>query len=131
VTKRIVVAALALSAVGDLAGLVHQALSADHPPIPAMVLAGLLALAALAVLRPLAAGRRRARPFALGTRVGDLLLLTAAGASGHVFGETADHVIPAVVQFLLSLFAAVLLTRRISDTPNSPVATDLPATTRS
>jgi hypothetical protein len=131
VTNKTVAAAVALSAIGDLAGLAHQALSADRPPIPAMILSGVLAFAALAVLRPLAAGLARARRVALGTRVGDLLLLTAAAVSGHLFGEPTDHVIPAVLQFLLSLTAAVLLTRTISDTPAPPVATGLPATTRS
>ncbi len=128
-TRRTVVVAVGVSAVGDLAGLAHQALSGDHPPIPAMVLSGALALVALLALRPLAAGRRRARWLAFGSRAGDVLLLTGAAASGHVFGEPTDHVVLAVVQFLLSLLAAFLVARKVSDA-TAPKSDELMTTSR-
>ena len=109
ISKRTAVGAVGVSAVGNLFGLAYQALSGDHPPIPAMAVSGVLALVALLALRPLAAGRRRARWIAFGSRAGDVLLLSAAAASGHVFSEPTDHIVAAVVQFLLSLIAALLV----------------------
>ena len=100
---------VAASAVGDCLGLLHQLTSGDRPPVPAMLLVGVLALATFAALPGLLRGETRAWWTAVTTRAVDVLLLVGAAAAGQVLGEETAHVAAAVGQFTLSLPALVLL----------------------
>ncbi|GAC1611710.1 MAG: hypothetical protein NVS3B26_27270 [Mycobacteriales bacterium] len=104
-----VVAVATVSAVGDGVGLLHQLGSDDRPPVPAMLVAAVLAVGTMVSLPGLRRGQRGAWRLAAATRALDALLLVAAAGSGHVFGEAAAHVASAVLQFALSLTAAALL----------------------
>lgn len=104
-------ARLGISAAGNALGLAHQMASPDRPPLPAMVLEGAFALAAVAALWGLHRRARWGRLVGLVSRAGDLLLLVGALLGGGFAGEAASHVIPAAGQFLLCLVALVFLLR--------------------